>query len=90
MRKTIDQQITVKKDSVLVCDKCKKEYNYDTESEMDLFEIQEFLHIDFIGGFFSVFGDGLRIKADICQYCLYEMIKDFVTVSQYDPIFLSE
>ena len=51
------------------CDKCKKEYD-------DIMEIQEFVNVGFVGGFGSVFGDGTRVMADICQYCLKEMLGD--------------
>jgi hypothetical protein len=57
--------------SSITCDKCGKEYDVD-----DVLELQEFLHINFVGGYGSVFGDGYRIECDICQYCLKEMIKD--------------
>jgi hypothetical protein len=56
------------------CDRCKKRY----EDEM---EIQEFVHIDFIGGYSSVFGDGHSVAADICQYCIKEIAGDFLYVS---------
>lgn len=45
------------------CDRCLIEYS-------DPMEIQEFLLIDFVGGYGSAFEDGDRIQADICQYCL--------------------
>jgi len=50
------------------CDKCKKVYS-------DEMELQEFNHIELIGGYSSVFGDGSKINIDICQHCLYDMIK---------------
>lgn len=57
------------KDEVIgiVCDKCKKDYR-------DEMEIGEFLCIDFVGGFNSEFGDGLRVESDICQHCLKEWL----------------
>lgn len=51
------------------CDICGCKY----DNEMDL---QEFHHIDFTGGYSSVFGDMTRIKCDICQDCLKNMIGD--------------
>ncbi len=53
------------------CDKCKKVFDI-----KDTMEIQEFHHIQFEGGFGSVFGDGERVECDLCQGCLYDMIKD--------------
>lgn len=51
----------------IVCDICGKTY----DNDMD---IQEFHHIDFTGGYGSVFGDMTRIMCDICQDCLKKMI----------------
>lgn len=56
----------------LQCDVCKKEFTAD-----DFIEVQEFHHINFVGGYGSVFGDESHIQCDICQRCLFEMIKDF-------------
>jgi len=55
------------------CDKCKKEYNPEVTIEP-----QEFLKIDFIGGYNSVFGDGTRVQCDLCQHCLKELIGNIV------------
>ena len=52
----------------IICDKCKKEYS-------DPIELQEFLFIDFIAGYGSVYNDGDGIEADICQHCLRDWIK---------------
>ena len=57
------------------CDICGKVYDAD-----DL-EIQELHHIDFRGGYGSVFGDGTRVNCDICQHCLHKMIGDFCRCS---------
>ena len=55
----------------VVCDKCGTEYNF----KDDWMETQEFTHINDIGGYGSVFGDGNSIRFDICQYCLYGWMK---------------
>ena len=59
----------IESDLIVKCDKCKKEYN-------DIMEIQEFIKVRFVGGYSSIFGDGTRVMADICQYCLKEMLDD--------------
>jgi len=59
----------IESDLIVKCDKCKKEYN-------DIMEIQEFIKVRFVGGYSSIFGDGTRVMADICQYCLKEMLGD--------------
>ena len=56
------------------CDKCKKQLK-------DIMEIQEMLHIRFVGGYLSTFGDGTHINLDICQQCLYNFVKDFLPVT---------
>lgn len=60
----ITKKILAEQDKVigLKCDHCLKEYE-------DVFELQEFIHINFIGGDASVFGDGYEYEADICQHC---------------------
>lgn len=57
------------------CDACGKRY----EAE-DVFEIQEFLHIDFQAGYGSVFGDENHIQADICQHCLKLRLGDVLRI----------
>jgi hypothetical protein len=54
------------------CDICGKIFE---NTGNDIFELQEFHFINFTGGYGSVFGDGSSIKCDICQHCLYNMIK---------------
>ena len=61
----------------IVCDKCKKEFTDDLE-------LQEFHHVSFRGGFNSVFGDGVCVRADICQNCWFEMIKGFAIIGEDD------
>lgn len=59
-----------------VCDMCGKVYNHISNEcfGKDHMETQEFLHIRFVGGYESVFGDMTRIECDICQHCLLKMI----------------
>lgn len=65
------KKITKETDVVisLTCDCCHKTFD-------DELEMQEFLEIDRLGGYDSIFGDGNRIEVDICQYCLKIMLKD--------------
>jgi len=55
------------------CDRCGREYSSD-----DWEEVQEFHHINFTGGYGSIFGDETTVECDICQNCLYIMIKDYM------------
>jgi len=56
----------------IVCDKCGIEVFDDNPME-----IQEFHHINFVGGYGSVFGDGAWVRCDLCQSCLMELIGDY-------------
>jgi len=58
----------------IVCDICKKEINV----LKDRMEAQEIHHIEFVGGFGSVFGDGVKITCDICQHCLKEKLGKYL------------
>lgn len=70
-----DQTIALK------CDICGKTYD-------DIFEIQEFLLIDFVGGYGSIFGDGDTVECEICQYCLKDIIGKICRIKgQYDNYF---
>ena len=69
--KTVQRSIKVI-DKVF-CDKCKKEITDDLE-------IQEVHSINFVGGYSSIFGDGYEVDIDLCQHCLYELIKDFYAI----------
>ena len=57
----------------VTCDRCEKEINWLDNP----IEAQEFHHIDFRGGYASVFGDEAHIQCDLCQHCLHALIKDF-------------
>jgi hypothetical protein len=57
----------------ITCDKCHTEYD-------DVLELQEFLSINFTGGYNSIFGDTNTVMCDICQYCLKDMIGDICRV----------
>lgn len=62
----------------LKCDVCGKEYLRGNGVEVkDDLEIQEFLRVDFVGGYGSVFGDGVHVQCDICQKCLMELLGHF-------------
>lgn len=65
----------VKETEKIICDVCKKEFLYNNENIM---EIQEFHHINFRGGFESVFGDDVEVRLDICQHCLKEKLGQYM------------
>lgn len=67
MIKSKKEMVLSYKITSIVCDICKREYTDDME-------LQEFVFIDSIGGYNSVFGDGNKIQFDICQHCLKKII----------------
>jgi hypothetical protein len=64
------QYVEVRSLKSITCDICKKVYDGE-----DYVETQEFLHINFTGGYGSIFGDMKTVECDICQHCLMKMIK---------------
>jgi hypothetical protein len=76
INKTQTQKMqTVEEVQSMICDVCKKEYKPD-----DIFELQEFHHIRFTGGYGSVFGDEADVECDICQHCLLKMIGEYARI----------
>ena len=58
------------------CDRCA------LVTDAESLDFQEALHIDFVGGYSSVFGDGTRVRCDLCQDCLHTLIKDHCLTSR--------
>jgi hypothetical protein len=69
VQKTAQEIVSIK------CDICSKVY------EAGDFEVLEFHHVNFCGGYGSVFGDGTQVNCDICQHCLHKIIGDFCRCS---------
>jgi antitoxin CcdA len=77
-KETVEKLIPVS----IVCDVCKKEY----DCKADVMEAQEFQCIKIEGGFSSVFGDGSRLIADICQHCTKKLIGPYLKNIEEDNI----
>ncbi|MCK4500355.1 hypothetical protein KAU11_07650 [Candidatus Babeliales bacterium] len=60
----------------ITCNKCNRTF----DCRDDSFEVQEFHHIDFEGGYASVFGDGSYVTGDICQHCMKEVFGDVLQI----------
>jgi len=69
MRKYRNEIITVV-DSV-TCNRCGRTDNNELE-------MQEYLAIDFVGGFMSVFGDMEQYTGDICQRCVKALLGNYL------------
>jgi hypothetical protein len=69
----IEGEVTIVKKFVkaIVCDCCKTEYRDD-------FELQEFLHFLNKGGYSSIFGDGVIVRLDLCQYCVKKLLGEYL------------
>jgi len=72
---------TVEHPILLICDVCKKGYPLEG-NEKNTFEIQEFHHIRFEGGYGSVFGDCSEVKCDICQHCLEKLVGKYLRIDE--------
>jgi len=54
------------------CNRCLKEYRD------DMLELQEMLHKTDVGGYGSVFGDGVGWKLTLCQHCVVETLNKYI------------
>jgi len=63
-----------------VCNRCGKEISRDDEDAW--IDWQEFFHIDFCGGYGSVWGDGTSVSIDLCQECSLEILKKYATTEE--------
>lgn len=77
------KMVEAEKESKIQCDVCKKTYDYYGDIN-DSFETDEFLKIDFTGGYGSVFGDGTRVRAEICQHCLRKLLGKYLRLELLD------
>ena len=61
---------------VCICDRCGR-----VIAPNDHDEDQERLAIDFIAGYGSVFGDGNRVQADLCQHCVHKVLGRWLRIT---------
>ena len=66
---------TIKVVSSIQCDCCKQEFDTPVE-------LAEFLTLDTVAGYNSIFGDGNKIQLDLCQYCLEEKLGDLIRMEK--------
>ena len=59
------------------CDCCGREAKIG-----DDFEASEFISINYVGGFQSIFGDGSHISIDVCQHCLKEKLGTWLKITK--------
>ena len=75
MSRTFEKRtVEVVNTTSITCDKCGVE----VDAIFDVFEAQEFLHIEFTCGYGSVFGDGACMSGDFCQNCVKELLGEYL------------
>ncbi len=66
---------TERKVESVICDKCKTQCSFEDEG------FGEYLSIDYHAGYGAkYFYDMDNVKIDLCEKCLYEMVKDFARI----------
>jgi antitoxin CcdA len=70
MKRTRVEQIEVVHG--LRCDRCG------SEARPDEAAFKEFVSIDQVGGYGSVFGDGNRVRLDLCPVCLQALAGEWI------------
>lgn len=63
------------------CDCCGREAKIG-----DNFEASEFIFVDYVGGYQSIFGDGAHVSIDICQYCLKEKLGAWLRITTQESL----
>lgn len=64
----------------VTCDICGNKYDLESGDTESVFEVQEFIHIKFTGGYGSIFGDESTVRLDMCQHCFKEKLGEYVLV----------
>lgn len=75
MIKHEEEFFSIKKPVYKKCDRCGLEV-----TQEDSMEFQEFLHIDYIGGYGSIFGDASNIQGDFCQHCVKKLFGNYLRI----------
>lgn len=59
------------------CDRCARV----AEARGADYEWAEFMHLDHLGGYGSLFGDGARVAVDLCQHCVRELLAPYLRIT---------
>jgi len=62
----------------IICDRCDRV----AQKVSNNFEFEEYLSIDYIGGYGSIIGDGTRIQLELCQYCIKELLLPYARLGE--------
>jgi hypothetical protein len=63
----------------IICDSCKKEF-------IDDMELQEFTTLTHTAGYGSIFGDENVLELDLCQYCLKDLLGNYIIVHKPEQV----
>lgn len=51
------------------------------DAAQNIFEFQEFLSLDYMGGYASIIGDETRFQLDLCQHCVKELLLPYARLT---------
>jgi hypothetical protein len=68
---------SVKTLSVYICDKCGMQANF---GDINSLEVHEFISIEHVCGYHSIFYDGATATIDLCQHCFKETLGAWVSL----------
>jgi hypothetical protein len=74
-------QIFTSSDSVALSAKISDRCGRHSEMTVNSEEFYEFLSVDRLAGYGSVFGDSNRLKLDLCQHCTRDVLGQWIVVS---------
>ena len=78
MKNYIELVVPTKILKSISCDRCGRTYQIENS-----FEYEEFFYINQVGGYHSIFGDGTKVTADLCQHCIKELLGEYF---QYEDV----
>jgi len=72
------EEKTVSTLAAYTCDCCGRE-----STISDDYEASEFISLEYVGGYQSIFGDGTHVSIDICQYCLKDKLGTWLKTTSH-------
>ncbi|WP_240297093.1 hypothetical protein [Escherichia coli] len=67
-------QFFTSSDTVMLCAKTCDRCGRHAKTVVDDIEFNEFLSVNHLAGYGSIFGDSNRLKLDLCQHCLKDVL----------------
>jgi hypothetical protein len=83
MKQVEIKKVMMEEPSAIICDVCGEKY--DLNDYVQEIKASEFLELDFVGGYFSPFGDMTRVQIDVCPDCVFKLLGKYArTENRYD------